>query len=127
MVSMNAALCDVVYTNLVYQQLWTETEIINFEDVPIVCGKPSHRLTNDDNDNDADASNSEDIPSDGKEYVYPILMHQYKNSGFSMKSLDHIFSRLPDMIKRLTLGIVNDDGTVVYYFIYKGLRKPKKN
>ncbi|BAO41475.1 tRNA-splicing endonuclease subunit SEN15 [Kluyveromyces marxianus] len=117
---MSSILCDEVYKNLLYQQLWTEVEVKRYGEVDIVCGKPSHRLTNDDADD-------EDMLLEGKEYVYPLQMHQYKGSGLTIEVLGRLFSQLPEKLKRLTLGIVNDDGTIVYYFVYKGVRKPKKN
>lgn len=113
---MDNRLCDLVFVDLVHHHLWTETELVKLGDFSIVCGRPSQQLSNDD-----------EAHSDSKEFVYPILMSQYASSRFSMSHLDHIFSHLPQDAKRLTLGIVNDDGTIVYYFIYKGLRKPKKN
>ncbi|CDO96538.1 unnamed protein product [Kluyveromyces dobzhanskii CBS 2104] len=122
----NTALCNAVFTNLVYQQLWTETKIVDFGDVSVVCGIPSHKLTNDQNDTETEGDGQASTATE-KHFVYPILMHQYKNSGLTMNTIDHVFSQLPNTLKRLTLGIVNDDGTIVYYFIYKGLRKPKKN
>lgn len=111
---MDAYLCDAVYLNLLYQQLWNDVKVIEFENQKVVCGVPSHKLSNDD----------ETIST---EYVYPVLMKQYQSSQFKVRHLKDIFNKLPSAVRRITLAIVSDDGTIVYYFIYKGLQKPKKN
>lgn len=115
---------DLVWNNLAYCQLWdelqarNETVIWQNHTLRIMQGRPPHKLSN-----DVESGNFS-----GLEYVLPIEMSQYETGFVTFQCLDHIFDKLcPADAKRLTLAIVNSDGTVMFYFVYKGIHKPKRN
>lgn len=113
---------DLVRDNLSHYQLWTDV-VISDRAMPwrdqtlrLVTGKPTQKLSHDD---------QEEIAT---EYVLAVEMSQYKAGYLTLECLDEVFVRLcPPAAKRLTLAIVNDDGTVAFYFVYRGLHKPKRN
>ncbi|EDO15887.1 hypothetical protein Kpol_1019p7 [Vanderwaltozyma polyspora DSM 70294] len=112
----------LVRNNLVHNLLWKEVEIcdetISFEGevLQLIVGRPVH--------------DGEDIHETkvGKEYVLPVEMSQYQDGYLTLECIDQVFSKLcPSEVERIILAIANDDGTVVFYYIYKGLHKPRKN
>ncbi|AMD20889.1 HDR147Wp [Eremothecium sinecaudum] len=108
-------LVRLVRDNLVYYHLWTNVKALPIRAGHVLGGLPPSQLSNDDSE----------ITT---EYVYPVQLKQYKSGNLTLQLLDEIFVDLQDVsCKRIILGIVNDDGTVVYYTVYKGLHKPKKN
>lgn len=110
----NNHIVKLVRNNLVHQQLWNDVQEIKLSEIDlwVMRGMPPHKLSNDD-------------PSLEAEYILPVELSQYNPGELTLKIMSQIFAELG--CKRITLGIANDDGTVVYYFIYKGLHKPKKN
>lgn len=115
---------QLVRNNLLYYQLWTNV-CVNAEQLnwrgqifQVITGRPSHKLSN-----DAAAGGDTKL-----ECVLPVEMCDYKNSDFTLECLDQVFTKLCNKdCKRLTLAIVNNDGTVMFYFVYKGIHKPKRN
>ncbi|SCU90210.1 LAMI_0E01090g1_1 [Lachancea mirantina] len=110
----NSGLIRLVSTNLAFEQLWDnvrETQLTNLN-CWILTGRPAHKLSNDD----------DDICD---EWVLPVELLQYRCGRLTLEILDTVFHSVKS--ERITLAIVSDDGTIVYYFIYKGLHKPKKN
>lgn len=114
----------LVRNNLLHYQLWNDVHVRDQKllwkgrTFQVITGRPSHKLSN-------DGDYEDDIHL---EYVLPVEMSDYKNSDFTLECLDEVFTKLCDTeCKRLTLAIVNNDGTVVFYFIYKGIHKPKRN
>lgn len=112
---------SLVKDNLSYFQYWTdvqlEDKILPWKgtDLRLVSGIPPNKLSNDD-------------PEIQKEYILPVNMTQHKEEFITLECLDLVFEKLCDKdTKRIILGIVNSDGTIVYYFIYNGIHKPKKN
>lgn len=112
---------SLVKDNLSYFQYWTdvqlEDKILPWKgtDLRLVSGTPPNKLSNDD-------------PEIQKEYILPVNMTQHKEEFITLECLDLVFEKLCDKdTKRIILGIVNSDGTIVYYFIYNGIHKPKKN
>lgn len=106
---------ELIWNNLVYYQLWNDIKYEVLENkMKLISGFPPNKLSNDDKDITI-------------EYVIPIHMQQYKESCLTLQKLEYLFNTLPSHCKRIILGIANDNGTVVYYFIYKGLHRPKKN
>lgn len=112
----------LVRDNLAYCQLWTDVSVgdqaLAWRDqtLRLISGRPTQKLSHDDD---------EEIHS---EHVLPVEMSQYKKGYLTLECLDEIFSRLcPASARRLTLAIVSDDGTVAFYYVYKGLHKPKRN
>ncbi|AQZ11146.1 SEN15 (YMR059W) [Zygosaccharomyces parabailii] len=115
---------DLVWHNLAYCQLWDEIrardETVPWQDhtLRLLEGRPHHKLSN-------DVKNGN---PDGLEYVLPIEMSQYKAGIVTFQCLDQAFEKLcPPNVKRLTLAMANSDGTVMFYFVYKGIHKPKRN
>lgn len=113
-----------VRTNLVHFQNWSDVTICNDEfqwrerTIKLLSGIPQTPLTSDNSDSDG---------SPVREYLLPVHLAQYKSDFITIECLDLIFEKLckPDT-KRIILSIVNDDGTIVFYFVYKGIHKPKK-
>ncbi|CAG59171.1 uncharacterized protein GVI51_F06017 [Nakaseomyces glabratus] len=123
-------LTERVRDNLLHFHLWTEVEEVpkqlNWKDdriINILVGRPPHKLSNDD-----DEEQEGDCKRAKKEYILPVEMSMYKEGYLTLELLDKIFDDLcAASTQRLLLGIVNDDGTVLYYFAHKGIYKPKKN
>ncbi|AGO11900.1 AaceriADR135Wp [[Ashbya] aceris (nom. inval.)] len=116
-VSSNSGLEDLtalVRNNLVHYQQWSGVEVVPLGDREALCGRPAQKLSNDDDEI-------------GVEYVLPLQLSQYRSSGVTLEALDKVFNQLPASCKRVVLAISSDDGTVVYYTVYQGLRRPRKN
>lgn len=118
------SIVTLVRNNLLHSQLWNEVHVsdksVLWKDrtIKLISGKPPTQLSNDD----------ENEGVINTEYVLPVEMSQYKDGYLTLECLDSVFNLLcSPTAKRLTLGIVNSDGTVVFYFVYKGIRKPKRN
>lgn len=113
----NTNLTSLVRKNLVHYQLWTSVVESVVADTAVLCGLPPNKLSNDD----------EQLT---EEYVLPVELSQYNSDrhGLTLHALDEVFNGIQDpTVKRITLAIVSDDGTVVYYFVYRGLYRPKRN
>ncbi|CEP62791.1 Sen15p LALA0_S06e03928g [Lachancea lanzarotensis] len=113
----NSLVFELVTSNLTHQQLWDAVKAHKLSnsvnsDIWVVNGCPPHKLSND----DVELTN---------EWILPVELQQYDRGSLTLELADQIFAEL--RCRRIILGIVNDDGTVVYYFMYKGLHKPKKN
>ncbi|CAL9730242.1 tRNA-splicing endonuclease subunit Sen15p [Monosporozyma unispora] len=115
------AIESLVKENLAYFQYWKEVQLEDKTmpwrgtELKLVSGIPPNKLSNDD-------------PEIIKEYILPVNMTQYKEEFITLQCLDLVFENLCEKdTKRIILGIVNSDGTLVFYFIYKGIHKPKKN
>ncbi|CAI1632200.1 hypothetical protein SEUBUCD646_0M01980 [Saccharomyces eubayanus] len=122
---------SLVKNNLLYFQMWTEVELL--QDVlpwkentlSLLKGRPPHKLSNDTEDTVGDHGMS---PVQQTEFILPINMSQYKENFLTLECLSQVFTQLCDSVtERILLAIINDDGTIVYYFVYKGVRKPKRN
>lgn len=114
----------MVRDNLLLFQLWKDVTILeksiifNSKKITLVTGIPPNRLSNDDIENETIE----------REYLLPVSMTQYKEEYITMECLDRVFKELcPEGTSRIILAIVNTDGTIVFYFIYNGLHKPRKN
>lgn len=103
-----------VKQNLLFYTLWTEVHEISLPGGTVLSGKPHNKLLGDDMEQ-------------GLEIVLPARIGE----EVTPKRLNTIFNDMQQAQgtrpKRLIIGIVNDDSTVVYYFIHDGLVKPKKN
>lgn len=116
------SLSDQVVTNLVHYNLWTDVKTHNAtaecaETIPsyaVISGMPPAKLDQLD-------------PEGQREWVIAKLM---ESRTCDMKEIELFFNnieKLDHRPKRLTLGLVNDDGTVTYYFIHDGIIKPRQN
>lgn len=103
-----------VETNLVHYTLWTNVQVFRNNGLAILRGLPPSKLA------DLD-------PENLQEWVVPKAMHE---AMCSMEEISLWFNRVAEIDlrpKRITLAIVNDDGTVVYYFVHDGVTKPRQN
>ncbi|CAI4718335.1 AGA_1a_G0042790.mRNA.1.CDS.1 [Saccharomyces cerevisiae] len=121
---------SLVKNNLLYFQMWTEVEILQDDlswkgnSLRLLRGRPPHKLSN---DVDIEQENSLSSPRP-LEFILPINMSQYKENFLTLECLSQTFTHLcSPSTERILLAIINDDGTIVYYFVYKGVRKPKRN
>lgn len=113
-----ALLADTVKTNLIHYNQWTTvTDLhISTDKGPLVLlrGKPPVVLPS-----------TEEI---GLEWVVPILMLAKKTSAAEIELwFQGIALESGNRPKRITMAMVNDDGTVVYYFVHDGVVKPRQN
>lgn len=103
-----------VKTNLIHYNLWTTVSTHTTGVLTLLSGKPPQKLNINDQENQL-------------EWVMPIKYNiditiSQINSWF--ESIEILCSSRP---KRVTVGIINDDGTIVYYFIHDGVVKPRQN
>lgn len=105
---------DVVATNLTHYNLWNKVEKTACDNVEFLCGVPPKKLADQDE-------------ADQLEWVVPKRM---EDRSCTMAEVDSWFAaveRLAQRPKRVSLALVNDDGTVVYYFVHDGVVKPRQN
>lgn len=103
-----------VATNLVHYNLWHDVKVHEHKDIHILSGIPPNRLDEHDLDNQV-------------EWVVPQAMDL---SSVSMDAIGRWFDVVANLTcrpKRLTLAVVNEDSTVVYYFVHDGVVKPRQN
>lgn len=114
------SLASQVELNLIHYNLWTEVsshEITqqNDQSITILSGIPPQKLDSAD-------------PQNLREWVIPRLLSQAKVTTSAINNwfqeIEKITQSRP---KRVTTGILHDDGTVVYYFIHDGIVKPRQN
>ncbi|CUM63082.1 uncharacterized protein PRCAT00000647001 [Priceomyces carsonii] len=110
----------IVQQNLVHYNLWSD---VRFHDVDcaggvtsILSGRPPTKLV---------ALDNVDV-----EWVIPRLITH--NRDLDVGTISSWFDRIATLPhqkrpQRITLGLLNDDGTVVYYFIHDGIVKPRQN
>lgn len=104
-----------VYMNMVHYLKWDDVQLMEFFD------QESHEetkiilLTGINTQNDQ-AENAE------REYIYPVHI---SSTNVNNTLLKRIFRKISPK-NWIHLGILSDDGTVVYYKLYNGLQKPKK-
>ncbi|CUM46718.1 uncharacterized protein AC631_05312 [Debaryomyces fabryi] len=117
------SLANQVETNLVHHNLWSDVkrhEIANYNDtkITILRGKPPAKLETGDEDGST-------------EWVVPKLMTS--KNDMNITEIDNWFVQISQLSDpkirplRITIGLVNDDATVVYYFIHDGIVKPRQN
>lgn len=110
--------CNQVKTNLVYYNLWTDVKCVEFEDDTI-----NEKITVLHGKNPKVDENSG--CTSGYDYVLPL----FKQVKLTLQDLDLIFTHLNhiegEKIGKLVMGIVDFDGTVVYYNVHSGVQKPK--
>lgn len=111
-------LVETVRTNLIHYNQWNTVSYFTISTdkgpVCILQGTPSAVL-----------------PSSDKiepEWVVPVLMLSKKTSGTEIAQwFKGIASETGTRPKRITMAMVNDDGTVLYYFVHDGVVKPRQN
>lgn len=118
-----SAVEGAVRTNLVHLQGWRDVEVQregfmwHGRLLRLLCG---HRP--------ASVASPEGEASSDIEYILPVSLAQHSAEPVTIECLDRIFAELcgPDT-SRILVAIVSDDGTIVFYFLHKGIHKPKKN
>ncbi|KAH3683330.1 hypothetical protein WICPIJ_005697 [Wickerhamomyces pijperi] len=126
-------LVSQVKQNLSFYNLWSDITEIQTTSFTFLQGKPKDPLTVQSTiDSTTDGISSEltkeqeqgQIPY---ELVYPIRL----DSKLSPRDIHQLFKELEDFkgfkIEKIIAGILNDDSTIVYYNIYNGLVKPRRN
>ncbi|ODQ78241.1 hypothetical protein BABINDRAFT_9464 [Babjeviella inositovora NRRL Y-12698] len=113
------SLAEIVATNLVHYNLWTAVEDVVLSSRTVLCGAPPPTSVI--------ATDSSTVLSD-QEYVLPLLVSE----KLTLATLDGIFREIAERRagvrpEKVIGGILNTDGTVVYYFIWDGVAKPRKN
>ncbi|CAI5757604.1 unnamed protein product [Candida verbasci] len=112
---MSSTLIEQFKTNLIHYNLWNNVKIHN--DL-IISGIPSTKLVSTDDSNQIEWIMCIDKLGFGKELSIKIINSWFKQ----VQSLNNNFRP-----SRITIGIMNDDGTIVYYFVYDGITKPRQN
>lgn len=115
----HSSLAGEVQTNLVHYNLWTEVKehgiTVNGINTAILSGLPPAKLDS------TDAANT-------REWVIPKLVSLKE---LPLEEINVWFEQLALLSgsrpKRVTVGLVNDDATIVYYFVHDGIVKPRKN
>ncbi|KAH3675433.1 hypothetical protein WICMUC_002722 [Wickerhamomyces mucosus] len=104
-----------VKQNLLHYNLWSDISEIKLPNYTLIQGKPKEPLSS-----AAESHNEYEI-------IYPIKL----TDSLTPKQLNQIFEELKlekgNRLPKIICAILNDDGTIVYYNIYNGLIKPKKN
>lgn len=108
---------DQVRTNLIHYNLWTDVAIHNLGQLGttrLLAGTPPNRLAEHDEDSQL-------------EWVVATSMEKESVSMATIESWFDAVARVAPRPKRITMAAVNDDGTVVFYFVHDGVIKPRQN
>ncbi|ODV96196.1 hypothetical protein PACTADRAFT_49586 [Pachysolen tannophilus NRRL Y-2460] len=118
-----------VKTNLEYYNLWSDLKVYNFDNdsIQLLNGKPLEKLQPSESiSNDKTRSEQEQQGND-REWIFPIGMDE----KLTMSQTDFVFDCIRlvenERPKRIIAGMVNNDGTIVYYFIHDGIVRPRKS
>lgn len=103
-----------VASNLVHYNLWHDVNIHTHNGIQVLSGIPPNRL--DEHDSESQ-----------KEWVVPQSMNLTEVSMDMIGRWFDLVATFAGRPKRLTLAAVNDDSTVVYYFVHDGVVKPRQN
>lgn len=113
MISDDMPLIEQVKANLIHYNHWTSIKV--HEGLNVLSGVPPLKLDLDD-------------PDEMREWVIPKSMD---DKQLRLTEIESWFARIAQEAtlrpKRVTIGLVNDDGTIVYYFIHDGIVKPRQN
>ncbi|OBA22394.1 hypothetical protein METBIDRAFT_39931 [Metschnikowia bicuspidata var. bicuspidata NRRL YB-4993] len=103
-----------VEKNLVHYNLWTDVRVFRKDDrFAVLQGQPPSKLA----ENDAMQP----------EWVVPKSMNDVKCSMAEIAAWFDYVATISERPKRVTMAIVQDDGTVVYYFVHDGVTAPRQN
>lgn len=105
-------LAKVVQTNLVHYNLWADVEVVQLGALVALRGSAPNALPG---------------ATTNFEYVVPVAMASGKTSMAEMDSWFAALGQYATRPPRVVLALVNDDGTVVYYFVSDGVSKPRQN
>lgn len=123
-------LAATVQHNLTHHHLWTklaleDVNLPNNKTYTLCTGIPPEQLHPDDVVDDAT-----NLP---REWVLPVSTLQQ----WSIREWAEVFSGIDEKtskntqllspVKRIVMAAVTNDGTIVYYFVNRGITKPRKN
>lgn len=141
-------LSEQVYSNLVHYNLWTEVTMHNHNDdsvvrdsisidaiesrkivahCPQIITNKSVRAVFSVLSGLPPAKLDQLDPEGLREWIIARLMTPTTNSMDEIELYFVAISKFTDRPKRLTLALVNDDGTITYYFVHDGAIKPRRN
>ena len=111
---MDTAVTERVRTNLVHYNLWQDVELHDMEGWTVIRGTPSTKL---------DSRDADGVP----EWVVARTMSDPELSVGEIATWFNDIEKKHPRPARVTVGIEQDDGTVVYYFVHEGVVKPRQN
>ena len=84
---------------------------------------------------DLKTPNNESFNSQSQENktdIEPIIFNQTDSTTTTATNTPNKWTRMKningkDRVDRITIAMINDDGTIVYYFIHDGITKPRQN
>jgi tRNA-splicing endonuclease subunit Sen15 len=143
------ALTGQVLHNLEYQHRWTNLELHKTSSIngtplprPLISGLPPKRIyINPDEQIDIlrrEVQNESKEASRELDPEYEWVLPTHINEEWSLKQLAEIFcviEHIPGQstptkwrqTKRVLMGIIQNDSTIVYYFSHDGIVKPRQN
>lgn len=122
-------LVNQIKHNLSFYNLWTDITEIKTADFALLQGIPKDPLTeqttvDSTKDTATESSGNKNHPH---EIVYPIKI----DDKLTPKQIHKLFEQAGKAkgfkVEKIIAGILNDDSTIVYYNIYNGLVKPRRN
>lgn len=108
------SLPQTVKTNLVHYNQWTDVEEVACGESILLCGFPPDKL-------------DERDPPSKKEWVVPRSMADLLVTNKQIQQWFVDIALVEARPSRVTLALVNGDGTVVFYFVHDGIVKPRQN
>lgn len=108
------SLHETVKTNLLHFNHWTEVETVECRNMAVISGIPPERL-------------DERDPPSKKEWVVPRSMADVLVTNKEISLWFDSIASIEARPSRVTLALVNGDGTVVFYFVHDGIVKPRQN
>ncbi|KAF3930561.1 hypothetical protein ABW19_dt0203285 [Dactylella cylindrospora] len=135
---------SIVRSNLEFQHYWTDVELLDtLGDIegdldvpgaaqalprPLIYGRPSEQLYNPE---PAASTNTEGASKPTPDMEYVLAVHL--NESFTLRKWAAVFDAIPtpaeesNRKKRIVVGVVSGDSTVVYYIMHDGIVKPRQN
>ncbi|KAK9457355.1 Sen15 protein-domain-containing protein [Dipodascopsis uninucleata] len=134
----NVDIANKVKLNLDLHHLWTELELHQFPvvddekssdafpyldngEIVLITGRPPDKLY---------STDSKD-PNDDSKILTEWILPARKESNWSLRKWAVIFKTIEVytgvIVNRILMALYTEDSTVVYYFVHKGLIKPRKN
>lgn len=120
-----------VKENLLFYNIWTNVKEIHLKDVVLIEGIPKEPLLTDEIEEEIDKpfldKKAEIKINEKRELVLPYRVTDKLTPKRLKEIFDELEIKLDKRPKRIIIGIINDDSTIVYYFIHDGVYKPKRN
>lgn len=112
------SLTKQVKTNLEYYNLWTKVQVIDLPQIgtQVLNGIPPDKLHSEDLESQVEWV----VPHD----IDPTTAIPLDTINCWFEGIELVTHSRP---KRITIGLINDDSTIVFYFIHDGIVKPRQN